>query len=492
MKWTLNIVALLFLGGLGVEAKEYLIKLDSEQVTKTQFHVALSIVSFSKIEARDIKFNGWHVIDLDESSPLSHEALEVLIEEGVLQENFTYRYAFQLPKVSEDFLENLEQISSQGLDLSFRDFLQAPPDNPDFLKPSSQNRGRDPLFNKQWGMKNIGMDISMANEKGEEIVVAVIDTGVDYTHPDLVENLWVNKNEIPNNNIDDDENGYVDDIYGWDFVSNDNKPYDLKLPDYQIILLKGNPGHGTHCAGNVAARGNNKEGILGVAPYAKIMAIRFLGERGQGSSEGAVKSIRYAVDNGAKVLSNSWGAPASNWRQDPNADRALKEVIEYAESKGVLFIAAAGNGDKQGNGYSNEDQSRAVLPASYEYESIISVAALDINDGLSKFSNYGATTVDIGAPGVDVFSTVVTLAPVRYNNVVLDLSSLGGPKITWSGTSMATPHVAGAVALYWSQNPEAHWRQVKKAILESVVKINALSGKVTSNGKLNLKQLMRK
>ena len=309
MKWILKTIALLSLVSLGAEAKEYLIKLDSSRTNQAQFQRALSLAQSSEVEAKALGFNGWHAIELGENSPFSRELIEALKHEGLLQENFTYTYALQTPQVSNDILETLKGFSSDELQaLGLKDLFSAPPDNPDFVKEFPRTKGSDPLLKDQWGMKDIGMDkLSMEQMKGEPIVVAVIDTGVDYTHPDLIENLWMNENEIPNNNIDDDGNGYVDDIYGWDFVSDDNKPYDFRVPSLRL-LMGGNPGHGTHCAGNVAARGNNKEGIIGTAPFAKIMSIRFLGESGQGSSEGAVKSILYAVDNGAKVLSNLLGS----------------------------------------------------------------------------------------------------------------------------------------------------------------------------------------
>jgi thermitase len=157
------------------------------------------------------------------------------------------------------------------------------------------------------------------------MIVAVINTNIDYTHEDLLPNMWRNTKEIPDNNIDDDNNGFVDDIVGWDFLSNDNKPYDLAATSLGDLLNGGNPGHGTHCAGNVAARGNNGKGISGVAPNAQIMALRFIGNEG-GTTADAVKAIHYAVDNGAKVLSNSWGSDGED-SDDASENQALKDSI---------------------------------------------------------------------------------------------------------------------------------------------------------------------
>lgn len=295
-------------------------------------------------------------------------------------------------------------------------------------------------------MLNIGAQEAWSVTKGNpEMVVAVIDTGVDYTHEDLMPNLWRNPKEIPNNGIDDDKNGYIDDVIGWDFVSNDNKPFDLAVEPLQLIQ-GGNPGHGTHCAGNVAARSDSGIGIAGVAPSVSIMSLRFISDKGEGNTADAIKAIRYAVDNGAKVLSNSWGSEGDNPQEDIE-NKALKETILFAQDRGVLFVAAAGNGHN-GVGYDNDTDPNPGFPASYSMDNIISVAALDEQDHLGSFSNWGLRTVDIGAPGVKVFSTTVG---GKYSDVVLDMY---GFKATWDGTSMATPHVAGAAALFWSAHPE--------------------------------------
>ncbi|MBC7370650.1 MAG: S8 family serine peptidase [Bdellovibrionaceae bacterium] len=355
-------------------------------------------------------------------------------------------------------------------------------DNPAIPDAPQQKTGPDPLVGNQWGMINIGVQDAWKVSKGSpDMIVAVIDTGVDYTHEDLLPNLWRNTKEIPANGIDDDGNGYIDDVAGWDFVSNDNKPYDLAVEPLQL-LTGGNPGHGTHCAGNVAARSDNGIGVAGVAPNVKIMALRFISEKGQGTTAAAIKAIRYAVDNGAKVLSNSWGSEG----EDPaegTENQALRDAVQYAQDKGVLFIAAAGNGH-QGVGYSNDTDPKPSYPATYNHENIISVAALDANDALGSFSNWGVKTVHIGAPGVKVYSTTVGSL---YSDTVIDKF---GFHATWDGTSMACPHVAGAAALYWSAHPEKTWRDVKAAILGSAKKIPAAAGKLVSEGKLDVNALL--
>lgn len=369
-------------------------------------------------------------------------------------------------------------------------FAAPKPDNPAIPEVVRSGNGPDPLIGSQWGMYDIGAREAWKINKGRgDIVVAVIDTGVDYTHEDLVGNLWRNPGETgkdskgrnkATNGVDDDANGFIDDVIGWDFVTNDNKPYDLSSTILEL-LAGGNPGHGTHCAGNVAARGFNGKGISGVAPNVSIMSIRFLSEKGQGTTADAIKAVRYAVENRANILSNSWGSEGEE-PGDPE-NEALKDVIRYAEQKGSLFVAAAGNGH-QGVGYDNDSDPKPGYPASYDMENIVSVAAVDANDALGAFSNWGNQTVDIGAPGVKVFSTMVGN---KYDDVVLNLLIM---KITWDGTSMATPHVAGAAALYMSQNPTADWKRTKEAIIKSAKPIDALRGKSVSGGKLNLEALM--
>lgn len=357
-------------------------------------------------------------------------------------------------------------------------------DNPPIPDAPAAGQGADPLFKNQWGMIDIGVQEAWRVTTGSpDMIVAVIDTGVDYTHQDLLPNLWRNPKEIPNNGIDDDKNGFIDDVIGWDFSANDNRPYDLAVDPMELLTKGGNPGHGTHCAGNVAARGGNGIGIAGVAPNVKIMSLRFISEKGSGTSADAIKAIKYAVDNGAKVLSNSWGSEGED-PAEANDNKALREVIQYAENKGVLFIAAAGNGHN-GKGYDNDTDKLPGYPASYDIENIVSVAAIDSSDNLGSFSNWGQKTVHIGAPGVNIFSTTVGS---NYDNYVINV---GGFEVTWDGTSMATPHVAGAAALYWSAHPEKTWRDVKSALLSTARPLPSLKGKTVSGGKLDVRALLK-
>lgn len=250
----------------------------------------------------------------------------------------------------------------------------------------------DPYFNKLWGMTNSGAARAWpAIHDSEKIIVAVIDTGVDYSHPDLKDNMWSRGGQ-----------------HGYDYYDNDSDPMDEQ-------------NHGTHCAGTIGGVGNNGVGVVGVSWKTQIMALRFLGPDGAGATSDAVKCIDWAVDNGAHIISNSWGGP--------DTSPELAEAVARAERKGVLFVAAAGNTGGTGN---NNDQ-RPSYPSSLRSVNVISVGAIDVKDARGSFSHYGKQSVDIGAPGVDILSTV------RNNQYD-----------TYSGTSMATPHVAGAAALVWA------------------------------------------
>lgn len=280
----------------------------------------------------------------------------------------------------------------------------------------------------------------------QSTVVAVIDEGVDVNHPDLKDNIWQNPDEIPGNNVDDDENGYVDDINVWDFANDDASVYD---PD--PITGEGDE-HGTHVAGTIAAQGNNSMGVSGVNWDAQIMSLKFLGANG-GNTLDAIEALNYAVDKGVKISNNSWGGGGSS--------QALYDAIKNADAKGHLFVAVAGNDGANNN-------ATASYPANYDLPNVISVAATNNKDTLAGFSNYGATKVDLAAPGVSIAST----AP-------------DNGYVYMSGTSVASPHVTGVAALIKSQNSSLDDGQIKSRILQSVDKKDNLKGKVATGGRLN-------
>lgn len=356
------------------------------------------------------------------------------------------------------------------------------PDNPAIQAPNHSGAGSDPLLSKAWGIGNIGADSAWNNtNQGKDIIVAVTDSGVDYNHEDLINQMWRNAKEIDGDGIDNDGNGYVDDIVGWDFATNDNKPYDLSMSLMDILTGGGNAGHGTHVSGVVGAQRNNGKGTAGVAPQVKIMGLRFITEKGQGTTDAAIKAIDYAVKMKANIINASWGGEKGDDGADD--DKALTEAIQRAADAGVIFVAAAGNGRSNGAaaaGFDNDNDPKPMIPASLPLDNIITVAAYDSNEALAAFSNWGAKSVAVGAPGVKVLSTV---PGSKYQDSIIDLGPL---KATWDGTSMAAPFVAGSLAVIWSQHPGASWKDVKQTLLSNAKPISALAGKVSTGGKVDL------
>ncbi len=226
---------------------------------------------------------------------------------------------------------------------------------------------------------------------------------------------------------------------------------------------------------------NNGEGVAGVAPQVKIMAMRFITEKGQGTTDAAIKAIDYAVKNGANIINASWGGEKGN----DGEDKALQEALARAEQKGVLFVAAAGNGRANpaagtSAGFDNDTDPKPMVPASFTNSNIVSVAAIDSEKKLATFSNWGHKTVALGAPGVKILSTV---PGNRYQDTIIDIGTL---KATWDGTSMAAPFVAGSLAVIWSQHPGWSAAQVKAELLAHTTAIDSLKGKVASEGHVNL------
>jgi subtilisin family serine protease len=271
------------------------------------------------------------------------------------------------------------------------------------------------------------------------------------THPDLMPNVGRNPGEIPGNGIDDDGNGYVDDVNGWDFAGNDATVYDGTQDD-----------HGTHVAGTIGAVGGNVAGVAGMCWNVRLLSAKFLGRNG-GTTANAVKAVDYLTDLKARhglnlvATNNSWGGGGYS--------QALFDAIERANQANILFIAAAGN-------ESANNDSTPHYPSSYTNANIISVASITSTGALSSFSNYGASSVDLGAPGSGIWSTV----PGRK----------GPTYASFSGTSMATPHVTGAAAMYASTHPGASAASIKAAILGSVVPTTSLAGKTSTGGRLNV------
>jgi subtilisin family serine protease len=392
-----------------------------------------------------------------------------------------------------------------------------------FAEPDSQVGiqlvSNDPSLGSLWGMQSTGYGAKATTAWGQGFigstatVSGVIDSGIDYTHPDLYLNIWLNQGEIKglsfysslvdtdndglisfrdlnhttnstnttakltdwNSNgyidagdlLDDrsgwedggdnDGNGFRDDLIGWDFVSNDNDPYD-------------DNGHGTHVAGTIGGMGGNAVGVAGVNWQAQMAALKFLNSAGSGSLSSAVQAIDYFTT--AKIQSsqrgetslfvgtnNSWGGGGYS--------QAIADAINRANQQDLLFIAAAGNGGSDGIG-DNNDQTPSY-PSSYTTNNVIAVAAITSSGSLASYSNYGATSVDLGAPGSGVYSTVP-----------------GGGYATYNGTSMATPHVTGAASLLKSAFPNATAAQIKEALLQSAASTGSLGGKTVSGGRLDI------
>jgi len=326
------------------------------------------------------------------------------------------------------------------------------PGNESFGAESVSSAPNDPRFSEQWALSNTGQNSGTSGadigalsawsvSKGSDsIVVAVIDTGVDYSHPDLAANIWTNPGEIAGNGIDDDGNGYVDDVHGWDFINNDNDPMD-------------DNGHGTHCAGVIGAVGNNGVGISGVNQKVKIMPLKFLRADGTGDVAASLNAIAYARKMGANVISCSWGGTAKS--------QALEDAISATNT---LFACAAGN-----SGINTDTIPQ--YPSCFTETQIISVAASTAKDGIPSYSNYGPTSVDVAAPGDGILSTYPT--------------SLGSQYMSMKGTSMATPHVAGLAALLLSKKPGLTPAELKSLIMSNVDTISVWSGKTATGGRID-------
>jgi thermitase len=355
--------------------------------------------------------------------------------------------------------------------------LQALP-NVEFAQPNFVYRhfatSNDPYYTggQLWGM--YGPSTTPANQFGSRageawaagytgsntVYIGVIDEGVDFNHPDLAANVWTNPFD-PVDGIDNDGNGRIDDIHGWDFAHNDNSVYDSVNDD-----------HGTHVAGTIGAVGGNGVGVAGVVWNVKMISAKFLPGVGSGTTAAAIQAVDYITDLKTRhslniiATSNSWGGGG--------ADTALHAAIIRGAKQGILFVAAAGNNNSNNDTFANYPSNYATNVAAggesaASYDAVIAVAAIESDGDRSSFSNYGATQVDLGAPGTDIWSTTPANSYASYN-----------------GTSMATPHVSGAVALYKSINPNATAEQIRTAILAQVTPTPSMNGFTVTGGRLNV------
>jgi subtilisin family serine protease len=315
---------------------------------------------------------------------------------------------------------------------------------PDFVLHASRSPD-DPLYFRQYALAPAATgdiaapqawDVSTSCAK-----VATLDSGLQYSHPDLAPNVWHNPHEIKDNGKDDDHNGYVDDYYGVDVHKGSGSGGD-------------DDGHGTHVAGIIGGRGNNGVGVAGTCWSTSIMSVRFMDSHGRGSTSDAVAGLQYAVHQGAKIVNCSFGSSSKS--------SALQDAVEYAKENDVLLVVAAGN-----DGESLE--SHPEYPASYTDANIIAVAATTATDALADFSDYGSKSVDLAAPGEGIYSTYPT-SSYRY----LD------------GTSMAAPFVTGAAAMLRAKDPSLTYAQLRSTLLASVDQLPSLQGRTATGGRLDL------
>ena len=299
----------------------------------------------------------------------------------------------------------------------------------------------DPNLGELYGLTRMDAQSAWDITTGSaNVIVAVVDTGVYYNHTDLIGNIAVNHGEVPNNGVDDDANGYIDDYFGYDFFDQDGNPVDEN-------------GHGTHCAGIIGATGDNGSGVVGINWSVGILTVRVLGANGGGSDADVAAGIQFAVHRGASIISLSLGGATSS--------TVLENAIQYARDAGVLVVAAAGNESENNDIFPS-------YPASTSLQNIVAVAATDSSDALASFSNYGTSSVHVAAPGSRILSTY-----------------LANQFLNMSGTSMATPYVAGLAALMKSANPAMTYADLKYVLMASSDPVAELQDKVVANGRVN-------
>lgn len=418
----------------------------------------------SKLKAKRsdyLEFIKCDVVKVDDSRPLS--SWRGIIKSSPLVQYAEYNHRLQLSQSSEDILKK-KKSKKKKKKKNKKKKRTSSSNSAASVNPNADSLPNDPYFDRLWGLHNTGQTGGVAGtdigaieawknySPSGYVIVAVIDTGIDYNHADLRPNIWINRGEDANrdgqitskdvNNRDDDGNGLKDDFFGADWADGDSDPMD-------------DHSHGTHVAGTIAASSNNRYGVAGVAGqgYVKVMALRFLNKQGSGYTSSAIKALGYAANKGALISNNSWGGGGYN--------AALYDAIRRYQSIGGLFVAAAGNSNK------NND-TNSFYPACYKVNNVIAVASITDRNQRSSFSNYGAGTVHLAAPGSSILSTIP-----------------GNRFASYSGTSMAAPHVSGVAALVLSENPRMSPTQLKTVLLNSVQSSPSLRQVVATQGIVN-------
>lgn len=408
------------------------------------------------VEAKqDLKFDPTSVlVRFVPGTPESDREMVRAIIGGRLIESFDIVEGLEHLAIDMDVEQAVEVASKFGEALGVVDFAE-----PDYLYQIGATPN-DTSYGLLWGMNNTGQTVN--NDPGvanfdinapeawdittgsAAVVVGMADSGFRATHEDLAANRWTNPGEIAGNNVDDDGNGRIDDVWGWDFWNNDKDPTD-------------DNGHGTHTAGTVGAAGNNGRGVTGVCWTVKLVGLKIGSRTGSVSSTAGISAVQYCVQKGIKVSNHSWGGTGFS--------SSFDAAVTSARTAGHMLICAAGNS-------AINNDSTPFYPASYTQDNIISVASIDNNGAVSSFSNYGRTRVDLGAPGSTIASTYINR---QKDNAYVYLS----------GTSMAAPHVTGVAALVWSRDPNLSYLDVRTRILSTVTATPSLVGKCVTEGRLN-------
>jgi subtilisin family serine protease len=380
------------------------------------------------------------------------------LEKTLRQHGFILRSALAVPRGFLVAVDEPDVDSVPALMSALQDSPSVEVVEPDYVYTLAETRPDDDYYGSLWGMETIQMPRVWDSTTGDDdVVVAIFDTGIDRSHVDLAANIWTNPDEIEGNGIDDDGNVYTDDINGWDFYDDDNDPTDVQQ-------------HGTHVAGTIGAIGNNGVGVAGVGWNIRLLPIKFFGYNDSGQLEAytsdAVSGMYYVIalaNRGVpvRITNHSWGGSG--------ASTLLEDVFRLAGQYGILHVAAAGNG----TGVERDNDIYPHYPANYAMTNIIAVANTTSSDGLSGSSYYGATSVDLGAPGEGILSTIP-----------------GGGYGYKTGTSMATPHVVGALALLLDMFPGLSWQEARDLLFASVDPVAGLNGYCTTGGRLNVYNLL--